>query len=75
MASMFGFMGLILLAVGTTLALQLAYEVVLTAVWGMTLGKRAVGIRVRSIDEDRLPTGLESLPWPGLVRGWGPPPR
>jgi len=60
-------MGLILLAVGTTLALQLAYEVVLTAVWGMTLGKRAVGIRVRSIDEDRLPTWLESLLRAGVM--------
>ena len=66
-ASMVGFIGLMLLAVGTTLALQLAYEVVLTAVWGMTLGKRAVGIRVRSIDEDRLPTWLESLLRAGVM--------
>ena len=59
-AGLFGILGLVLLVVLATVILQIAYEVVLTTIWGMTLGKRAVGIRVRSITEDRNPTWLES---------------
>ncbi len=66
-ASLFGFFGLILFVVLLAAALQVAYEVVLTAMWGMTLGKRIVGIRVRSIAQDRLPSWLESFLRAGVI--------
>lgn len=63
----FSFFALILVVVLVATVLQIAYEVVLTARWGMTLGKRVVGIRVRAIDVDRLPNWQESFFRAGVI--------
>ena len=48
-----------------SVVIQLVYEVPQTVLYGMTVGKRIVGIRVRPLAEDRLPSWTE-----GLIR-WG----
>ena len=48
-----------------SILIQLVYEVPQTVLYGMTVGKRIVGIRVRPLAEDRLPSWTE-----GLIR-WG----
>ena len=49
--------------------LQMVYEVPQLAMYGRTLGKRAVGIRVRSLAQDRNPSWGEAAGRTGVMAG------
>jgi uncharacterized RDD family membrane protein YckC len=53
--------GRVLLVSLLALIVQLAYEVPQLVLYGRTVGKRAFGIRVRPLAEDRLPTLKEAM--------------
>jgi uncharacterized RDD family membrane protein YckC len=60
-----GILGRVIFLTAVSLVIQFAYEVPQTVLYGQTLGKRALHIKVRPLAEDRLPSWLE-----GVLR-WG----